>query len=82
MNPLGNGNMGGQMPHQMMQGINQVKNLMRMAQGNPMALAQQNPMLGQVMNMCRGQNPQQLFYAMCQQRGVNPDFILNELRKQ
>ena len=84
MNPLGNGNLNPSpagLPPQMMQGIQQVKGMMNMFKGNPMALAQQNPMLGQVMQMCQGQNPEQLFYAMCQQRGVDPNAILNELRK-
>ena len=80
MNPLGNGNVGG-LPPQMMKNIQQVKGLMQMANGNPMALAQQNPMIGQVMQMCKGQNPEQMFYAMCQQQGINPEMILNELRK-
>lgn len=83
MNPLGNGNMNmGGLPPQMLQNIQQVKGLMRMANGNPMALAQQNPMIGQVMQMCKGQNPQQIFYAMCQQQGINPNEIINELFKK
>ena len=80
MNPLGNGNIGG-LPPQMMKNIQQVKGLMQMANGNPMALAQQNPMIGQVMNMCKGQNPEQMFYAMCQKQGIDPNAIINELRK-
>lgn len=80
MNPLGNGNLGG-LPPQMRQNIQQVKGMMNMFKGNPMALAQQNPMVGQIMQMCKGQNPEQVFYAMCQQQGVNPNDILNELRK-
>ena len=83
MNPLGNGNinMSG-LPPQMLQNIQQVKGLMQMANGNPMALAQQNPMVGQIMQMCKGQNPQQIFYAMCQQQGINPNEIINELFKK
>ena len=80
MNPLGNGNIGG-LPPQMIENIQQIKGLMQMANGNPMTLAQQNPMIGQVMQMCKGQNPQQIFYAMCQQKGINPEMILNEFRK-
>ena len=79
MNPLGSGNIGG-LPPQMLQSIQQVKGLMQMAQGSPMALMQQNPMFAQVMQMCKGQNPEQLFYAMCQQKGINPNDILKELR--
>lgn len=73
MNPLGNGNVGGISP-QMRQGIQQVKNIMHM--GNPMA----NPQLAQVMQMCQGQNPEQVFYAMCKQRGIDPNAFLQELR--
>ena len=51
---------------------------------NPMAvfqqMAQQNPNLQPVMNMLRnGANPQQLFYSMCQQRGINPQEFLKNL---
>ena len=80
MNPLGNENIGG-LPPQMKQNIQQIKGLMQMANGNPMALAQQNPALAQVMQMCKGQNPEQMFYAMCKQQGINPNDIINELRK-
>ena len=80
MNPLGNGNIGG-LPIQMQQNIQQVKGIMNMFKGNPMALAQQNPVVGQIMQMCKGQNPEQLFYSMCQKQGVDPNTILNELRK-
>lgn len=75
MNPLGNGNVGGITP-QMRQGIQQVKGLMQMASGNPMA----NPQIAQVMQMCQGQNPEQVFYAMCKQRGIDPQAFLRELR--
>lgn len=75
MNPLGNGNVGGISP-QMRQGIQQVKGLMQMANGNPMA----NPQLAQVMQMCQGQNPEQVFYAMCKQRGIDANAFLQELR--
>ena len=80
MNPLGNGNMGG-IPLQFQQNIQQVKGLMQMAQGNPMLLAQQNPAIAQIMQMCQGQDPQKMFYELCRQRGIDPNLILNELRK-
>lgn len=75
MNPLGNGNIGSITP-QMRQGIQQVKGLMQMASANPMA----NPQVAQVMQMCQGQNPQQVFYTMCKQRGIDPQAFLQELR--
>ena len=64
----------------------QIKQLMNMVNGsgNPqqaiMQAAQQNPQLAQIMKMCQNGNPQQLFYALCQQKGVNPNDILNQLR--
>lgn len=79
MNPLGNGNVGG-MPPQFHQNIQQVKGLMQMAQGNPIALAQQNPAVAQVMQMCQGKDPQKMFYDLCKQMNVDPETILNELR--
>ena len=51
---------------------------------NPQAflqnLASQNPQLQQVMQMCNSTNPKDVFYALCKQRNVNPDDILNQLK--
>ena len=51
---------------------------------NPQAvlnmLAQKNPQVGQVMKMIGGRNPQEVFYSMCKERGVNPDDILSQLK--
>jgi hypothetical protein len=60
--------------------ILQVKQLMKMSQNNPAALLQQNPMIGQIMQMYRGQNLQSVYMNMCKQKGVDPNVILNELR--
>lgn len=61
----------------------QLKNLYGMVQ-NPQAflqnLASQNPQLQQVMQMCNSTNPKDVFYALCKQRNVNPDDILNQLK--
>lgn len=92
----GFGNMGGnipQMSNNMPNGnlannpaIQQIKQMMGMLNGvqNPQAIlqqvAQQNPQLAQVMQMCQGKNPQEVFYQMCNQRGINPDEILNALK--
>lgn len=67
---------------------NSIKQLMNMVRGakNPqqflMNIAQQNPQIQQVMNMVRssGKSPKDLFYQLAQQRGINPDDILKELR--
>lgn len=66
--------------NQIMQNLKQVKSLMSMANGNPQALLQQYPQLKQVMQMTRGKDLQSTFYSMCQQRGIDPNVILNELR--
>ena len=51
---------------------------------NPQAmltnLAQSNPQMAQVMQMCNGRNPQQVFYEMCQQRGIDPNTILSQFK--
>ena len=77
MNPLGNNTPGNLAP---------IKNMMSMLQAaqNPQAalnmLAQKNPQFAQVMSLVQGRNPQEVFYEMCKQRGVNPDDILNQLK--
>lgn len=41
-----------------------------------------NPMreINQIKNMCNGRNPKDVFYALCQQRGVDPELILKQLK--
>jgi hypothetical protein len=63
---------------------NQMKDIYNaMRSGNPMQIfkqmAQNNPNMKPILNALNsGANPQQLFYNMCQQRGINPDeFIKN-----
>lgn len=63
-----------------------LKNMINMlnATQNPQAalqmLAQKNPQMAQVMNLVGGRNPQEVFYELCRQKGVNPDDILNQLK--
>lgn len=71
MNPL---NMSNGLPPQLMQSIQQVKQIMRMGD------LKQNPQMQQIMQMCQGQNPQVVFEAMCRQMGVNPNDVLNAIR--
>jgi len=77
MNPLGNGGL----PPQIMNNIQQVKGLMQMANGNPMALLQNNPQMRQVMQMLQKQSPEQAFRNLANQMGINPNEIINQLRK-
>ena len=68
--------------------LGQIKNMMNMVRsaGNPQAMLaqmmQNNPQMRQVMDVVNqyGGDPQKAFYAIAQQRGVNPDEILNMLR--
>ena len=68
--------------------LGQIKNLMQMVRsaGNPQALlsqmAQSNPNMRQAMDLVQqyGGDAQKAFYALAQQRGVNPDEILNMLK--
>lgn len=71
MNPL---NMSNGLPPQLMQSIQQVKQIMRMGD------LKQNPQMQQVMQICQGQNPQVVFETMCRQMGVNPNDVLNAIR--
>ena len=68
---------------QLMQQLQLMSNIYK-HQNNPEALIQSlsktNPQLQQVMQMCQGKDPQQVFMQMCQQRGVNPDEILKYFR--
>ena len=64
--------------------IGQMKSMYQAFQNakNPMALFQEmairNPQLQPVMNMLRqGMNPNQIFNQVCQQRGINPQDLIN-----
>ena len=80
MNPMNNLYGSGLSP-QMMQNIQRVKNMMRMANGDPNAMLQQNPMYSQLMQMTQGKNPRDVFYSMARSQGVDPDAFLRELQK-
>jgi len=77
-----------QMPPQMNQSIQQIKNMMSMVQmsANPQIALQnivnQNPNLQNILNLANsnGANLQQVFYNMAKQKGVNPEDIINALR--
>lgn len=82
MNVLGNGGstISTALPQQLMQNIQQVKGLMGLAKGNPMALMQQNPQVAQVMQMCKGQNPRTILEQMCKEQGIDMNALLNALK--
>ena len=79
-NPLLNGlqsNFGGQNPV-----INQIKQMMHAMTlaKNPMKVISNSPQLASVINMCKGQNPKDVFYLMCKEKNANPEDVLNSLR--
>jgi len=46
------------------------------------SLAQRNPQVGQILNFIQrnGGDAKQLYYSSCQQNGVDPNLIINQLR--
>jgi len=69
-----------------MQQIKGVMNQIKMAQNPQYALNQMlmsNPQIAQAINFIKssGGNPQQAFYNLAQQKGVDPQMVLNELQK-
>ena len=75
--------------HQMMPGnIGQIKQMMQMVRsaGNPQAMvqnmAQNNTQMKQTIDFIKqnGNDPKKAFYALAQQKGVDPDEILRTLQ--
>ena len=68
--------------------LRQIKSMMDMVRtaGNPQAMLsqmmQQNPQMKQVMDAVNqyGGDPKKAFYSLCQQKGVDPNEILNMLK--
>lgn len=60
-----------------------MKNMLKIA-NNPeqalMNMAQNNPQLQEVINMCNGQNPKDVFYQKCSQMGIDPNQILGMMK--
>ena len=67
--------------------IQQIKNLMRMAQGGPQGMVQNmlqsNPQYRQIMELVKqnGNDPRQAFYSLAKQKGIDPDEIIRELSR-
>lgn len=51
------------------------------ASANPnamlMQVARNNPNIMQVMQMCRGRNPKDMFFEECKKNGIDPNTILS-----
>lgn len=89
MNPLMQGIapvVGGLNP-QLMQAAQSAKRMMGMLQAakNPQAAimkaAQQNPQLGEIMQMFQGRNPQDVFVEECQKHGVDPNAAMQQIQQ-
>lgn len=88
MNPLigGNAAIGG-IPCINMQTIQSMKRMMGMLNmaKNPQAAlqmaAQQNPMLGNIMQMCQGKSPKDVFSEQCKQHGLDPDATMKQIQQ-
>lgn len=71
---------------QMLQAAQSVKRMMGAlrAAKNPQAaimqVAQQNPMLGGVMQMVGGKNPQDVFTQECQKHGLDPNQAMQQIK--
>lgn len=73
---------------QMPNNLGQIKNMLNTVKnaGNPQAMlmnmAQNNPKIKQAMDVINqsGGDPQKAFYALAEQKGVNPEDILSQLR--
>ena len=73
---------------QMPNNLGRLKNMMNTVRnaGNPQAMlmnmAQSNPNIKQAMDFINqsGGDPQKAFYALAEQKGVNPEDILSQLR--
>lgn len=81
MNPLYNSNSGGNgIPAQLQNGINAARNFMNTMQ-NPTQMLN-DPRVKQALNLCRGSTPEQVFYQMCAQRGIDPQAFLRALQRK
>lgn len=73
------------MNNQSAQMVQSFQRMVQMLKGvkNPdtavMQLAQQNPHMAQVVQMCQGKNPKEVFLQECQKRGIDPQQIMGQL---
>lgn len=69
-----------QLNNRFISAIKEVKSLMQASRGDPNALVQQYPQMRSILQMAQGKDLKSLFYTKCQDMGVDPNVILNELR--
>lgn len=66
------------MSPQMMQAIQRAKQMMKICNGDPSVLIQQNPQLANFMKSYNGFNENQIFEQLCASQGIDPkEFLRN-----
>lgn len=73
-------------PQNVSNNIAHIKNIMSMlkASSNPQEMIQQvakhNPQLNQVIQLCNGKNPEQVFRELCKQQNIDADEFIKMLQ--
>lgn len=72
------------LPPQLTQSIQQIKQMQAMCNGDMNGAIQriiaQNPQMAQAMQMVQGQNPETVVRQMCKQKGIDCDALIRALR--
>lgn len=72
------------LPPQLTQSIQQIKQMQAMCNGDMNGAIQriiaQNPQMAQAMQMVQGQNPETVVRQMCKQKGIDCDALMRALR--
>ena len=72
------------LPPQLTQSIQQIKQMQAMCNGDMNGAIQriiaQNPQMAQAMQMIQGQNPETVVRQMCKQKGIDCDALMRALR--
>lgn len=72
------------LPPQLTQSIQQIKQMQAMCNGDMNGAIQriiaQNPQMAQAMQMIQGQNPETVVRQMCRQKGIDCDALMRALR--
>lgn len=72
------------LPPQLTQSIQQIKQMQAMCNGDMNGAIQriiaQNPQMAQAMQMLQGQNPETVVRQMCKQKGIDCDALMRALR--
>jgi len=82
MNPLLQNVVKPQVNPQMLNGIKAYMQTMKMAQNPTQALeqiCQQNPQVQNVVDLCRGRDPKEVFMEQCKKQGIDPQQIIDML---